>query len=505
VSLFPTDVAVDLAHEPVAEDLPVGPGVVFPTVDGRRSSTAAARAILADAAAAIDEDLALRIRGCEAWRSGYVELLHELTAAGARGPRAPLAVAAAGIASTHRHLEFERDGVALALGEALAASPSATHYSCGSIQGRGEVERELVVPYRDRQLRGESLAEQLELWVRRGVVERSFATAVMLVAAHPEWLALPDRTVVLVGAGAELSPLGPLCRWGASVAAIDLPEVEVAGRIAELARAGAGLVTVPVGADGAQGADVTRALPELCAWLRSLRPAGELALGMYAYADGGMHVRVSAAFDALADALLASRPRTALAFLGTPTDAYLVPAETVAAAREAYAARRLRRVLQAPLKLATAGRVFRPAYGEHDRVADALISQQGPNYALAKRVQRWRGLLARERGQLVSFNVAPASWTRSVTKNRVLAAAYAGAHRHGVEIFPAQTTCVLMAAMLVHDLNNPAPASAEPERLFSDGAAHGGLWRAAYEPRSVLGFAAVTGLPATLLPGGGSR
>jgi hypothetical protein len=27
---------------------------------------------------------------------------------------------------------------------------------------------------------------------------------------------------------------------------------------------------------------------------------------------------------------------------------------------------------------------------------------------------------------------------------------------------------------------------------------HGGLWRAAYDPRSVLGLAAVTGLPSAL-------
>jgi hypothetical protein len=30
--------------------------------------------------------------------------------------------------------------------------------------------------------------------------------------------------------------------------------------------------------------------------------------------------------------------------------------------------------------------------------------------------------------------------------------------------------------------------------LFAQGANHGGLWRAAYSPRSVLGFAAVLGM-----------
>jgi len=102
------------------------------------------------------------------------------------------------------------------------------------------------------------------------------------------------------------------------------------------------------------------------------------------------------------------------------------------------------------------------------------------------------------RGRTVSFNVAPPTWTRSVTRNRVLAAADAGARRFGVEVFAPETTRVLMAALLVHDLHVPAPAGRHPEALFSDAAAHGGLWRAAYEPRSVLGIAALAGLPAAV-------
>jgi hypothetical protein len=56
-----------------------------------------------------------------------------------------------------------------------------------------------------------------------------------------------------------------------------------------------------------------------------------------------------------------------------------------------------------------------------------------------------------------------------------------------------------MAALLVHDLHAQPPARRAPEELFSDGAAHGGLWTAAYEPRSALGIAALAGLPASLL------
>jgi hypothetical protein len=49
----------------------------------------------------------------------------------------------------------------------------------------------------------------------------------------------------------------------------------------------------------------------------------------------------------------------------------------------------------------------------------------------------------------------------------------------------------------VHDLRATTPAPAHPDDLFVSGAAHGGLWRAAYRPASVLGLAALIGLPTT--------
>jgi hypothetical protein len=174
-------------------------------------------------------------------------------------------------------------------------------------------------------------------------------------------------------------------------------------------------------------------------------------------------------------------------------------------ARLKWDRRRTRRLMQAPLQLAN---LFEPAYrdtviddsGTEVGIADCLVPQQGPNYALAKRLQRWRAVAARNSGQLVSLNVAPATRTRSVVKNRALAAAYAGASRFGIEVFAPSTANTLMAALLVRDLRDPQSAS-NPERdlhnpmdLFADAANHGGLWRAAYEPRSVLSLAAVLGL-----------
>jgi hypothetical protein len=93
------------------------------------------------------------------------------------------------------------------------------------------------------------------------------------------------------------------------------------------------------------------------------------------------------------------------------------------------------------------GRLLRRSYvpGADPGINDSLVPQQGPNYALAKRLHRWRAATARRAGTTVSMNVAPPTRTRSVVKNRALAAF------------------------------------------------HGGLWRTAYAPRSALGLAALLG------------
>ena len=345
-----------------------------------------------------------------------------------------------------------------------------------------------------------------------GVIEPSCADAVRTVAAHPQWLPLPGRTIAMLGAGAEVGPLAPLLGWGARVIAVDLPRPAIWERILDTARRSGGTLLVPVAAHQAgpragggsealaqrAGLDLASDIPDVADWLAAMD--GPLVLGNYVYADGAANVRLSAAVDALTVRLQAGRGDTALAFLATPTDVFAVPAEAVAQSARAYATRsRAAKLASRPLRTLSGGRLLRRAYppGADPGINDSLVTQQGPNYALAKRVHRWRATLARDTGATVSLNVAPPTRTRSVLKNRVLAAAYAGAHRFGVEVFEPATCTVLMAALLVHDLHaGGGPAHAHPWQDEAHAAAHGGLWRIAYTPRSVLGLAAALGYAA---------
>jgi hypothetical protein len=152
--------------------------------------------------------------------------------------------------------------------------------------------------------------------------------------------------------------------------------------------------------------------------------------------------------------------------------------------------RRLVRLLELPLRTMSAGRLLRPQYVSDGQpgIHDALVPQQGPNYALAKRLQRWRAIVARDAGSIVSINIAPPTRTRSVLKNRALAAAYASAHHFAVEVFEPATANTLMAALLVADLNTGGgPPHEHPWQDEAYAAIHGGLWRAPYQPRSALG------------------
>jgi hypothetical protein len=482
-------------------------GVVFPAgPDGRRSTAAVGRAVVADALRPVDPPGARATEQETNWRAGYLVHFRRLVEAGLGDPAAARTVAEAGLASLHDRMRVAVDGAEEPL-SALGTAPAGRALRTIEVAGGAEPERELSLPFRGRRLRGDDLARRLDAWVAAGALEPSAAEAVRTVAAHPEWLPLPDRTVVVLGAGAEMGPLPALLRWGARVAAVDLPRGPLWRRVLETARRGAGNLIVPVDAGDiradrdpaeAAGADLVGEMPTVAEWVAAL--PGSLVLGNYVYADGADNVRVSTAVDALTLRLQREHPDLALGFLATPTDVFAVPAEAVEHSARAYAGRSTTaKLLGRPLRTVSAGRLLQRGYvpGAEPGINDSLVAQQGPNYALAKRLQRWRATTARAAGTTVSMNVAPPTRTRSVLKNRALAAAYAGAHRFGVEVFEPATSNVLMAALLVHDLHTGGgPRHEHPWQDEACGAVHGGLWRTAYAPRSALGLAALLGLGA---------
>ncbi len=502
---------------------PAPDGVVFPLVGGHRSTSATGRAVVADSVRPVDPALADRVAAQRDWHIAYLDAYRRMTALAVTAPDGAQRISAAGLAAVRQRFMIRQAGEDLPIDEAMARSMGDRAHSTAlpalhtvTVRGTQPAAPDLLsVPYRGGRLVAGDLDRQLDAWVDAGTAEPSFGAAVRAVMVHPEWLDLRDVTVVLLGAGAEMGPFVSLVRWGAHVVAVDLPAFDVWHRMINQVRASSGSMSVPVSRwlpgsasddelAAAAGVDVIRQAPELLAWLAQVD--GPMTLGNYIYADGAVHVQASVAVDAVTQGLIRIRDDVSLAFLATPTDVFPVPQEVVEDSRRRYQSRTIARRLG---RIGSAGRLFAQNYdeellampdGTQVGLNDSLVAQQGANYALAKRIQRWRALHERSNGRLVSLNVAPATRTRSVIRNRALAAAYGGAHRFGVEVFEPSTSNTLMAALLVHDLRNPDAAAnpatplAHPTELFWQGANHGGLWRNAYSPRSVLGLAVVLGM-----------
>lgn len=481
-------------------------GVQFASVDGRRSSQRAGKAILADAVRAVDPDLASRIERTGDWRKRYIGPFTDSVVAGARSAKEALRIAADGLNSVHENLTFVRGGQEVRLDDAFTTFTE-PRFDTEVIEGTGERVRELAVPYRSEVLRGDALLRRLEAWESAGIIEPSAREALSLVVDNPDWLDLSDRYFAMLGASSEMGPLAALSEWGANVLAVDLPRPHLWDHIARIAKAGSGRVHAPVAKGSVgdinqrAGADLLTNAPEVRSWLSGFDEP--FTIGNYVYADGTNFVCLASAVDALISNLLAARPDLSVAYLATPTDVYAVSEEVVAGAR----ARAKGSLLAGSLSTISGSRLYARNYaklvaGEDGRewgISDSLVPIQGPNYALSKSLQRWRALISREDGIVSSANVAPASNTMSVTKNKMLAAAYRGAPAFGIEIFDPATARTLMAAMLVHDLRNPqAPADPKtdvthPFDLFIKGAIHGGIWRLAYQARSILPIGLIGG------------
>ena len=213
-------------------------GVVFPaSADGRRSTSALGQAVVADALRQADPAGARSAERQGNWRSGYLGHFRRLIEVGLASRQAAVSVARDGLESLHRRMRVAGDGGQEAGLDALISAPARGSLTMVDVLGTGAAQTEFALPYQGQRLAGDALRRRLEAWVSGGVIEPSCAEALRMVAAHPEWLALPGRTVVALGAGAEVGPLPVLLGWGARVVGVDLPRPAIWARVLEAGQA----------------------------------------------------------------------------------------------------------------------------------------------------------------------------------------------------------------------------------------------------------------------------
>jgi len=299
-----------------------------------------------------------------------------------------------------------------------------------------------------------------------------------------------------------------LLSLGANVIAVDLDVAPIWSRLIGLAKDSPGTLIFPLkkaqkGLNDQElaqnaGCNLFTQCPEIKNWLLEVEPDKRLIIGGYAYLDGARFVKVAMAMDAIIQGVIAKRKDTALAFLCSPTDVFV----TAEPARQAMVKNRKAAPWWQNLISALSRRKFlvnnaRLQINAKDGktrycVVDGLVVAQGPNYALAKRLQHWRCMLAWSEGHVVSTNIAPSTATRSVVHNAQFAAAYGGMHHFTpMEIMYQETSNAVMGALLIHDLRNeksfahPDTALTNPLQLFSGAAFHGGVWRMGFKMNSI--------------------
>jgi len=308
-----------------------------------------------------------------------------------------------------------------------------------------------------------------------------------------------------------MGPFLMLMALGANVIAIDIDRPNVWKRLISIAEGSCGTITFPLKKPQKElkdmdeicanaGGNLITGAPEICNWLKTVYPDKPLIIGCYVYLDGEAHVRVALACDGIMKALTDARKNLTLAFLCTPTDVHVIPDEARRDALANYNSLNWRNLLVLPIRmLGTQRFLVKNALspittndGKQVSIVDALIVQQGPNYAIAKRLQHWRAMVARSQGCSVSTHIAPATATASVVHNRSFAWAYDGMpYFKPMEIFEQQTSNAVMGALLVHDIRNPQSVANpqvkldNPYELFKHCGFHGGMWRVAYKVQTI--------------------
>jgi len=483
-------------------------GLVWPLdKKGGRSSTGTAKAILAAAVSEISQEQGQAVLKEKNWRFGYVKHLINLVKGQCESPLTALSAATAGLDKAYEVFQFvSPDGSSVSFKEAMEAK-NTERFNTGYIKGEGQRSNGVLeVPYKGKILSGEPLKAQIKKWVSYGTIEPSAGDAMIKVVDNPEWLDLSDRYFVLLGAGSAMGPFLVLMALGANVVAIDLDRPRIWKRLIDIAKKSSGTITFPLKVKQVMckddeelckhaGANLFTDTPKIRDWLVDLYPGKPFTVGSYAYLDGALHVQVSLAMDAICKDLSEKRRNTSLAYLCTPTDLHLIPKEAHEAAKANYKeySRKLycqfmSIIGQGKFLKNNAMKPVKSKDGNNEYyMVNGISVAQGPNYALAKRMQHWRAIVARSKNCIVASNIAPATSTVSVVHNRTFAWAYEGMpYFKPYEIFAPETSNAVMSALLFFDLNqntssaNPKTILSNPNQLFQYGSFNGGAWRCAY-------------------------
>jgi hypothetical protein len=500
-------------------------GIVFPSGS---SSADVMKAALAASVSGVDDETAKKVMAERQWRNNYAPHIVNHVEACLTSADAAVQISKQGLSYLYENFTFTNaQGQTLKIHEAMSSPAAVCPFQVATVHGSKDLPKNFTyetvqVPWSlsikaGKRISGLDLELEMVKAAAQGLMEPSAIEAIRYLNHDHSWSSkLSDTCFVALGGGSAMGPTLDLLALGATVVAVDIAIPAMWQRLIEAAQKLPGTLVFPVRTGtatnasneelaSAAGCNMISEAPEILQWLQPLFPERHHVVGLYAYADAAEFVRVALAMDAIAKGLMDSRPqgKVSIAYMCSPTDVFPVPVEAREESKRKFTIQGMgslrRRMWQVPLRTLALGKAMipndegRPEPRTRGRpVVDCIVPQQGPNYAFAKRLQHWRAIAAQADGAIVSSNIAPASHTYSVRKNKIFAAAYDGSKRFGCEIFHPQTSSALMTTLMLHDIYFPdrKPSSNHPFGLFMHGAVHGGIWRQPYLFRSVVTLAA---------------
>lgn len=504
---------------------------------GDRSSSKTNQAIWSAAMGAVDKEAQAKLDKVKNWRFGYAKQVMKSVHVSLASKKNALAMAKAGLEEARNQFTFVADGKEVSFQDAIDSVPrNDKTFVTGVIKGSAARMKKpvLEVPYGGKDpsqpyykfrknedvLTNSEVIAQLDKWEAHGTIEKSCADQIKAVVQNQgEWLDLSDKYFVLIGATSAMGPLDMLLKYGANIIALDINIPAVWERLITKVRNSSSTCYFPIEVAKAggkaqdkmtdaelfkcAGANLFEQAPQLCHWIQGVCPGKAVTVGNYTYLDGERHVRLSIAGDAIIDTLCETR-ETSIAFLCTPTDIHVIPAAATEAMKKNEAnssiGQKIISALPGSWLTKNAERPITTDNGKTLHYVDGLSVAQGPNYALAKRMQHWRAIVAHENGITVSSNIAPSTATKSVVSAALFAAAYGGFHLFKpLEVMYQETSNAVMFALLIHDVVNPKAAAnpknsklSNPYELFEFGSFHGGVWRCAYKLNTIGEVAALS-------------
>ncbi|MEN9922824.1 MAG: hypothetical protein RIS09_338 [Actinomycetota bacterium] len=322
----------------------------------------------------------------------------------------------------------------------------------------------------------------------------------------------PESILLALAAGAECAPTKAWLNAGGTVVALMRSNPERYQELIKHARASAGTLVIPVKGHielairdellaQKAGFDLVndfKLIPEILSHSTKL---GHTVIGAYAYSPGSSHLIVQVAQDAIVEyaAQTYSPAQVAFHWLATPTDSQALPIEFIESSIGRYKNRsNLQKIRD--LFWQILGQLKKPRVqklSEELVVIDSSVQKQGFNYQFAKRIQRLRAHTLVASGFKVAYSITPPASTDSVLSHRILIASYRGAPRFGLQPFDKNLIGPIAMQQCLASLSHEF---AFGHSMYSHYAVHGGLWRLAYNPKTVWIAATVSGLLGLLLP-----